>query len=78
MITGVTYYLYVLGYVVQFGRAGIIELVYGFLGECLLDQHPQVRVAVLRTAAFWLLNLRDRYSYFHHLLPLVLTEYVRI
>jgi len=61
------------GNIVQFGQAGAVELVCGALGESLTEQNPQVRLSVLRVAAFWFTKLRDRYSYFCYLLPLVLT-----
>ena len=66
----------VLENVVQYGHQGAIELVYGALGECLLDQNAQIRLSVLKVAAFWFTELRDRYSYFRYLLPLVLIELV--
>lgn len=60
--------------IILFGRNGSIELIYSSLGECLLDHNPHVRVAVLRTVSVWFLKLRSRYSYFHYMLPLILTE----
>ncbi|XP_050298226.1 dynein axonemal assembly factor 5 [Anthonomus grandis grandis] len=43
------------------------------MAEKLFDQIPAVRQAVAQQAARWLLNHRDRYSYFHKMLPLLLT-----
>lgn len=58
------------------GRSDSIELVCGALGECLLDQNPHVRRAVYEVASSWLAELRDRYSYFYCILPLILTGFV--
>lgn len=35
---------------------------------------PQVRQAVTRVVGSWLLALRDRYSFFHKLIPLLLSS----
>ena len=43
------------------------------MAERLFDQIPFVRSTVARVAARWMTEYRDRYSYFHKLLPLVLT-----
>lgn len=43
------------------------------MAEKLFDQIPAVRQAVAQEAAHWLLDHRDRYSYFYKMLPLVLT-----
>lgn len=48
----------------------------GALGECLLDQNPHVRRAVYKVTSAWLMELRERYSYFHYMLPLILTGLV--
>ncbi|XP_018576048.1 dynein assembly factor 5, axonemal [Anoplophora glabripennis] len=50
-----------------------LDEVIGPLAEKLFDQIPAVRQAVARIAARWLLEYRDRYSYFHKILPLLLT-----
>lgn len=50
-----------------------VDLVIGPLGERLLDGVPSVRQSIGLTASRWLLEHRDRYSYFAKLLPLVLT-----
>lgn len=51
---------------------GLDEAV-GPLAERLFDQIPVVRRAVAQVAARWLLDYRDRYSFFHKILPLLLT-----
>ncbi|KAG5899350.1 hypothetical protein JTB14_036839 [Gonioctena quinquepunctata] len=43
------------------------------LAERLFDQIPVVRRTVARVAARWLLDYRDRYSFFYKILPLLLT-----
>lgn len=43
------------------------------MAEKLFDQIPAVRQAVAKEAARWMLEHRDRYSYFHKMLPLLLT-----
>lgn len=45
----------------------------GPLAERLFDQIPAVRCAVAQVAARWLLEYRDRYSFFYKILPLLLT-----
>lgn len=51
---------------------GLDEVV-GPLAEKLFDQIPVIRSAVARVSARWLLEYRDRYSYFYKILPLLLT-----
>nr|XP_023027609.1 dynein assembly factor 5, axonemal [Leptinotarsa decemlineata] len=51
---------------------GLNEVV-GPLAERLFDQIPIVRQTVGQVAARWLLEYRDRYSFFHKILPLLLT-----
>lgn len=46
------------------------------LAERLFDQIPLVRRTIIQVAARLLLEYRDRYSFFHKLLPLILTGYV--
>lgn len=50
-----------------------LEEVAGPMAERLFDQIPAVRRTVARVAARWLLEYRDRYSFFYKLLPLLLT-----
>ncbi|GJQ73535.1 hypothetical protein Trydic_g13886 [Trypoxylus dichotomus] len=50
-----------------------LDEVVGPLAERLFDQIPAVRRTVAQVAARWLLEYRDRYSFFHKLLPLILT-----
>lgn len=50
-----------------------LEEVVGPMAERLFDQISVVRRAVAQVAARWLLEYRDRYSFFHKILPLLLT-----
>lgn len=43
------------------------------MAERLFDHIPIVRRTVAQVAARWLLEYRDRYSFFHKMLPLILT-----
>lgn len=45
----------------------------GPMAEKLFDQIPVVRRTVAQNAARWLLEYRDRYSFFYKILPLLLT-----
>lgn len=45
------------------------------MGGPLTVSHPQVRQAVMRVVGGWLLSLRDRYSFFHKLIPLLLSGF---
>ncbi|XP_063235223.1 dynein axonemal assembly factor 5 isoform X2 [Bacillus rossius redtenbacheri] len=63
----------VAGDVVRYGDGKSLEVVVGSLGERLLDRVVAVRLAVARVVGDWLLHLRDRYSHFHRLLPLLLS-----
>ncbi|KAJ8911640.1 hypothetical protein NQ315_005985 [Exocentrus adspersus] len=51
---------------------GLDEVV-GPLAERLFDQIYVIRLAVAKIAGRWLLEYRDRYSYFYKILPLILT-----
>lgn len=50
-----------------------VDQVVGPLGERLLDSVANVRRSVGLVASRWLMDHRDRYSYFAKLLPLILT-----
>ena len=43
------------------------------LAQRLFDQAPIVRKAVVTVVGEWLLDLLDRYSFHHKLIPLLLT-----
>nr|CAD7452162.1 unnamed protein product [Timema tahoe] len=62
------------GDVVCHGNNKSVDPVMGPLGERMFDQVPGVRQVITRVVAAWLMKLPDRYSYFHRLLPLILTS----
>ncbi|XP_071976570.1 dynein axonemal assembly factor 5 isoform X2 [Engystomops pustulosus] len=61
------------GAVIQYGNGKSVDDVLSHLAQRLFDDAPQVRLAVTVVVGDWLLELRDRYSYFHKLIPLVLS-----
>uniref|UniRef100_A0A8C6TL32 Dynein axonemal assembly factor 5 n=1 Tax=Neogobius melanostomus TaxID=47308 RepID=A0A8C6TL32_9GOBI len=62
------------GAVIQYGTGKNLNDVASHLAQRLFDDSPQVRKAVTVVVGDWLLHLRDRYSYFHTLIPLLLTN----
>ncbi|XP_066259799.1 dynein axonemal assembly factor 5 [Euwallacea similis] len=50
-----------------------VEEAVGPMAERLFDQTPEVRQTVCQVASHWLLHHVDRYSYFHKMIPLLLT-----
>lgn len=63
-----------LGAVIRYGNNKSVDDVCGPLAERLFDQQHAVRAAVAGVVGMWLLELPDRYSYFHKLIPLMLTR----
>ncbi|KAG8145681.1 hypothetical protein E2320_012178 [Naja naja] len=61
------------GSVIQFGNVKSLDDVLSHLAQRCFDDIPQVREAVISVVGEWLLYLRDRYSYFHKLIPLLLS-----
>ncbi|XP_018423410.1 PREDICTED: dynein assembly factor 5, axonemal [Nanorana parkeri] len=62
------------GAVIQYGNGKSVDDVLSHLAQRLFDDSPQVRHAVTTVVGNWLLELRDRYSYFHKLIPLLLSS----
>lgn len=62
-----------LGIVINCGDGKNVDDVVSHLAQRTFDSAPTVRAAVTSIVGDWLLNLRDRYSYFHKLLPLLMT-----
>ncbi|RZF40732.1 hypothetical protein LSTR_LSTR008681 [Laodelphax striatellus] len=62
------------GDVVLYGNNCSIRYVVQPLAERSFDQNATVRLTIARVVGMWLLKLRDRYSYFHKLIPLMLTS----
>jgi dynein assembly factor 5 len=65
---------FITGIVVQYGNNKSVDTVIGHLAERLFDQIQMVRQAVVRVIGMWIVQLPERYSYFHRLLPLILTR----
>ncbi|NXC51431.1 DAAF5 factor, partial [Penelope pileata] len=63
------------GAVIQFGNGKSVDDVVSHLAQRLFDEIPKVRQAVTTVIGEWLLHLRDRYSYFHKLIPLLLGSF---
>ncbi|XP_033908011.2 dynein axonemal assembly factor 5-like [Acipenser ruthenus] len=63
------------GTVMQYGNGKSMDDVLSHLAQRLFDNSPQVRLAVTNVVGVWLLDLRDRYSYFHKLIPLLLSSF---
>nr|XP_022916428.1 dynein assembly factor 5, axonemal [Onthophagus taurus] len=62
-----------IGEIILFSTYKGFDEITGPMAERLFDQIPIVRRTVAQVAAKWLLEYRDRYSFFHKLLPLILT-----
>lgn len=62
------------GAVIQHGNGKSVDDALSHLAQRLFDDSPQVRQAVTVVVGNWLLELRDRYSYFHKLMPLLLSS----
>ncbi|PNJ23247.1 DNAAF5 isoform 4, partial [Pongo abelii] len=62
------------GAVIQFGNGKSVDDVLSHFAQRLFDDVPQVRRAVASVVGGWLLHLRDRYSFFHKLIPLLLSS----
>ena len=71
-MTTVTFLL-TLGQVLQYGNGKNVDDVVSHLAQRLFDQSPTVRKAVIQVVGGWLLDLMDRYSFHHKLIPLLLT-----
>ncbi|XP_008849669.1 dynein assembly factor 5, axonemal isoform X2 [Nannospalax galili] len=63
------------GTVIQFGNGNSVDDVLSHFAQRLFDDVPQVRQAVTSVVGGWLLSLRDRYSFFHKLTPLLLSSF---
>jgi dynein assembly factor 5, axonemal len=62
------------GDVIQYGNGKSVDDVVSHLAQRLFDATPGVRAAVTQIVGKWLLDLLDRYSYHHKLIPLLLTS----
>uniref|UniRef100_A0A8C1HUQ6 Dynein axonemal assembly factor 5 n=1 Tax=Cyprinus carpio carpio TaxID=630221 RepID=A0A8C1HUQ6_CYPCA len=62
------------GAVIQHSTGKNVDDVLSHLAQRLFDDSPRVRKAVTIVVGDWLLRLPDRYSYFHKLIPLLLSS----
>ncbi|XP_036409022.1 dynein assembly factor 5, axonemal-like [Megalops cyprinoides] len=62
------------GAAIRYGSGKNVDDVLSHLAQRLFDDSPQVRKAVTLVVGNWLLHLPDRYSYFHKLIPLLLSS----
>jgi dynein assembly factor 5, axonemal len=62
------------GDVIQYGNGKSVDDVVSHLAQRLFDSAPAVRGAVTQVVGKWLLDLLDRYSFHHKLIPLLLTS----
>ncbi|XP_053607373.1 dynein axonemal assembly factor 5 [Plodia interpunctella] len=63
-----------IGAIVMAGNAKCFELSITPMAEKLFDENSQVRLQVTQEIGNWMLNYRDRYSFWHRMIPLVLTS----
>ncbi|XP_018366701.1 PREDICTED: dynein assembly factor 5, axonemal [Trachymyrmex cornetzi] len=64
-----------IGDVIQYGNSKSMEEVATPLAQRLFDQSGIVRKAVIEVSGHWLIELPDRYSWWHRLLPLIMTGF---
>ncbi|KAK7175263.1 hypothetical protein R3I93_002230 [Phoxinus phoxinus] len=62
------------GAVIRHSAGKNVDDVLSHLAQRLFDDSPRVRKAVTVVVGDWLLHLPDRYSYFHKLIPLLLSS----
>ncbi|XP_013199371.1 dynein axonemal assembly factor 5 [Amyelois transitella] len=63
-----------IGAIVMAGNAKCFELSITPMAEKLFDENTQVRLQVTQEVGNWMLNYRDRYSFWHRMIPLILTS----
>lgn len=63
-----------LGDVIRYGNGKSVDDVVSHLAQMMFDATPAVRQAVTHVIGDWLLDLPDRYSFHHKLIPLLLTS----
>eukprot|EP01147_Barroeca_monosierra_P003460 gene3460-6095_t len=61
-----------IGAVVLNGSSKMLEEFYTFMAQRTMDHNPTVRKSVYVIAARWLLNYKERYSYWHKIIPILL------
>ncbi|XP_054722252.1 dynein axonemal assembly factor 5-like [Uloborus diversus] len=65
--------VYAIGSIFCHGSSQDFELALSQLAQRSFDHSPFVRTAVMEVVADWLLMFKDRYSYFHQLIPIMLS-----
>ncbi|CAB3253838.1 unnamed protein product [Arctia plantaginis] len=63
-----------IGAVVNSGNGKCFEMSITPMAEKLFDENNQVRLQVTLEVGNWMLNYRDRYSFWHKMIPLLLTS----
>lgn len=63
-----------IGDVIRYGNGKSVDDVVSHLAQLMFDATPAVRQAVTHVIGNWLLDLPDRYSFHHKLIPLLLTS----
>ncbi|CAG9786356.1 unnamed protein product [Diatraea saccharalis] len=63
-----------IGAIVLAGNVKCFELSITPMAEKLFDENTQVRLQVTLEVGNWMLNYRDRYSFWHRMIPLLLTS----
>ncbi|CAG9584590.1 unnamed protein product [Danaus chrysippus] len=63
-----------IGAVVMAGNVKCFELSITPMAEKLFDENTQVRLQVTLEVGNWMLSYRDRYSFWHRMIPLLLTS----
>lgn len=59
------------------GNVKCFELSITPMAEKLFDENTQVRLQVTLEVGNWMLSYRDRYSFWHRMIPLLLTRFVK-
>ncbi|XP_075244833.1 dynein axonemal assembly factor 5-like [Convolutriloba macropyga] len=62
-----------LGDVIRYGNNKSVEDVISHFAQRVFDPIPAVRLALTNVMGDWLLNLPDRYSFWHRMIPLLLS-----
>ncbi|XP_063717180.1 dynein axonemal assembly factor 5-like [Symsagittifera roscoffensis] len=62
-----------LGDVIRFGNNKSVEDVISHFAQRIFDPIPAVRLALTNVMGDWMLNLPDRYSFWHRMIPLLLS-----
>ena len=64
-----------LGDVIRFGNNKSVEDVISHFAQRIFDPIPAVRMALVNVIGDWMLNLPDRYSFWHRMIPLLLSSF---